>query len=442
MDNNKQHRPSPDSRPVMLYLSGSDGDRIGPALQDNFGGEFRIVSPQLNYDRERSRQIVNECVAAENPQIIVAAGERSYHAMLDDWGGEVEIVVVNPFFGWNRDDIPCWRYPNVFMLCTTLDRNYRESILPRIIDNYGDIHVVESDLFGSELNEQGMQQFFSLIETVAGYHKLAGELMTLDEYEEMVRRRPKPDDASYYRLKVWSYDGSRQVKNEFSRVIVDSLPSYRRPISCRLVEFPTKDEAVGTMHAMVDAGESEICAFIIERLAVCEVGSEPLWLEAWSYDSNGNLIQEASCSAAHAGKPGVYGKFLGHLPENVKWHQGDIVQIFHHYPGDPNTYATLGIVESAPESTEEIYKQYLFSARQSIREGRHPDEWSETTVFEGADEDEMSVLTGPYCYGWSSFDFYNTMSVLPAPKNQSGDIISELKSWLADWQDKRDGRFA
>ncbi len=72
-------------------------------------------------------------------------------------------------------------------------------------------------------------------------------------------------------------------------------------------------------------------------------------------------------------------------------------------------------------------------ARQAIRDGHQPDEWLETTAF---GDDEMSVLCGPYCSDWSTFDFYNPMSVLPAPENLPDDIISELKSWHAKWQEK------
>ncbi len=146
--------------------------------------------------------------------------------MLDYWDNEREVVVVNPYLGWNLYDIPGGQYSHIFILCTTLDQEYREMIIPRIEENYDDIRMFKSDPFGRVLNEQGQQQLFKLIETVARYHKLDDGLMTIDEYEDMVRNHPKPDAPSYYSLKVWSYEKSRQWKDKFTRVIVDSYPSY------------------------------------------------------------------------------------------------------------------------------------------------------------------------------------------------------------------------
>lgn len=416
----------------MFYLHGLFDVIMDPFANEfvkQFSDSYRVVIPELDVNIDKSISILSELIKEEHPQIIVAKGIDAYIAMLSDFEDDVDIIVVNPSLDERLDKIPLWKFGNVFALCSARDESDGKSSISVIKDKYPDIHLMESKAFGDRLNKTGFKQLCRLVRTVAKYRELFGKCMTFAEYEDMVRNRPRPLTPGYYSLKIWSYDKSWQWKDVFSRVVVDGMPSYRRRISCRQVEFKTKEEAIKTMHTIAATDKSEICAFVIERLPFSMIGSTPLWLEAWSFDPNGNLIQEASCSAAHAYKSGIYGKFLGHLPEKVKWHNGDIVQVFHHYHGDQNTYATLGVIDEVSESTEEVYNEYLFATRQVIRDGKQPAKWLESTVFNCINDDEMFIQFGPYRSDWQTFEFFNPMRVLPAPENLPEDVISELQTW-------------
>ena len=412
---------------MILYLGGNDEYTVGLELQRHFVGKFHIVPLKIDSDMDRFRMMINECIAAEHPQIIVVTGENSYLALFYDWPDELEVVVVNPFFGRSSDEIPCWRHPNVFILCTAIDKLYRESVIPRIKENCDGIRVIESHFLGSELNGQGQEQLFKLLDTVARYHELGNKLLTSQEFEDMVRNRPKPDMPGYYSLKVWSYDKSWQWKD------LNDEPGYRRPVSSRQIEFATKEEALESMLGIAASGRSDLCAFFIERLPFGIKGVKPMWLEAWSYDANGNLIQEASCSAAHQDTRGIYGKFFGHLPESLKWHRGHIVQFLNHTHFDQETYSTLGVIVDGPDETNEVYKDYLYVVRKFIRDGKHPDDWLDTTAFGGANDDEIFIQFGPYSPNWTNLDYCNTMMVLPAPEDLPDEVKAELRSWHADW---------
>lgn len=419
--------------PVMLYLGRyMDGmmDSVGVALQEYFVGKYRVVIPDhLDSDTRKSLLKVNEIIAKERPQIIVGVGADGYVAMLSDWDEDVDVIVVNPFLGKGLDEIPIWKFGNIFALCSTRGEYHGESYITTIRTNYPDLHLIETKAFGNELNKTGILNLISLIKKVDRYRGQCNNLMTYAEFEKMVRNRPKPDMPSYYRLKVYSYD----TKDGYSRETVNDNPTYRRSISHQQAQFATKDKALAAMQDIVVSVKEDICMFRLERLPFGMFDSKPFWLEAWIYDSRGNLIEEASCSGSHYRKEGIFGKFFGHLPEKIKWREGDIVQILHSYFGDISTYIILGIVAEPPKDTHEGYEGYIYAVKQWIKDGNDPREWAQKADYEGSDEDEILIQFGPYNECWSNFTFDCPMMVLPAPENLPDEVKTELQSWHADW---------
>ena len=415
-----------ENQPVMLYQQLDRDemiDSVGAALQEHFDDTYRV----LIIDTDKSLTAVNEIIARENPQIVVAHGIAGNLAIRCDRDEDTDIIVVNPTLSDELYETPMWKFDTVYALSSV---SSGESYLETIRHDFQGIRLTEIDVFSCEMNDDGIVQLIALIERVLQYRERRKKIMTFEEYDEMVRNRPTPDTPSYYSLKVWSFDKSWQWKECFSKI--GDVPCYRRPVSSRQIEFATREEAFEAMNGMVESYKSEICAFIIERLPFGIIDESPMWVEAWSYDAKGNLIQEASCSAVHQYKPGIYGKFFGHLPENRKWHNGDIVQVFNRYHGDSRTYVTLGIIDGEPDGTDEGYESYHYLVKQMIRDGKNADGWLETTEFMAVKEDEMSVVYGPLNAAWDYFDFFNPMRVLPAPDNLPEEIKAELRFWYTD----------
>ena len=417
----------------MLFLHGyMDGitDSVGAALQACFAGEYRVAVHEIaDLKVDKAMSVVNEIIAEERPQIIVGVGRDSYVAMHGDWDDDVDVIVVNPSLGKGLDEIPIWKFSNIFVLYSTRGEYHGETYIHTLRTNYPGLHLIGTKAFGKDLNKAGIQRLISLIKRVGRYRGQWIDLMTYAEFEKMVRNRPKPDMPSYYRLIVYSYD----TRTAYARETVNDAPAFRRSISCRQAQFATKNKALSAMHDFVASEKEDLCMFKLERLPFGVFESKPFWLEAWTYDSNGNLLQEASCSGAHYRKAGIFGKFFGHLPEKIKWHEGDIVQILHSYFGDIKTYVALGIVAEPPKDTHEGYDNYIYAAKQWIKEGNNPKKWEKMVDYEGSDEDEMFIQFGPYNEDWSNFTFDSPMMVLPAPENLPDEVKAELRSWHADW---------
>ncbi len=426
-----------DFLPVMFYLHGYLDVMMDPFAKqfvEQFAGRYRIVVPELDIDLERSVAILNELIEKEQPQMIVARGTDAYNAMRADWGEDVDVIAVNPFPGEGLDEIPLWKFGNIFALCSARNGLYGDSYITTLREKYPDIHLTESKAFGNNLNKVGFKQLCRLVRSVAEYRKLCGEHMSLAEFENMVRNRPTPDMPSYYRLQVWSYDNG----TTFSEEIVNDTPTYRLQVNCRQAEFPSKEEALEAMSQIAVSGEENVCMFTLERLPFGVFDEEPFWLEAWTFDPAGNLIQEAPCSASHYHKAGIFGKFLGHLPEKIKCHKGDIVQIVHKYFGDYKTYMTLGIVIDTPKEVSECFETYINARETWIKDGNKPKDWTEIKAYAGSDDDEMFIQFGPYDEDWRNFTFNSTMMVVQAPENLPDGIKTKLQAWREDWLEHKD----
>ena len=279
----------------------------------------------------------------KNIPVILYLGDRC------DRDEDTDIIVVNPTLSDELYETPMWKFDTVYALCSV---SSWESYLETIRHDFQGIRLTETDVFNCEKNDD-IVQLIALIERVLQYRECRKTIMTFEEYEEMVRNRPTPDTQSYYSLKIWSFDKSRQWKECFSKI--GDVPCYRRPVSSRQIEFATREEALEAMNGMVDSYKSEICAFV-----------------------------------------------------------------------------TLGIVDGVPDKTNEGYENYLYLAKQMIRDGKNVDDWLETTEFMGINEDEMSVVYGPLNAAWDNFDFFNPMRVLPAPDNLPEEIKAELRFWYTD----------
>lgn len=420
-----------DRLPVMLYLHGpEDGrkDAIASALQKHFSGRYRIVAPLLDRDPGLSLSLINKLIREESPRLIIGWASGGNLAIRCDRDDGIDVVVVNPLIDESLDDVPVCNYCNVFALCSTKDDVSGDSHLRAFSHDYTSVRVTATDAFGYQIDDAGKKQLFSLIEKVIEYQRLEKGMMNYEEFEDMVRQRPSPDTPGYYSLKVWTYDN-----DTFSREDVNGQITYRCPLSVRQAEFSTKEEAVAAMQDIIASSAEKVCMFRLSRLPFGRFDETPFWLEAWTFDAAGRIIQESPYSATHYNESGIDGKFFGYLPEKIRWRKGQIVSILHSYFQDSRYYATLAIVVDTPKDTAEGYEDYIYATQQWIRDGNSPATWLEMTGYPGSDDDEMFLQFGPYTEDCINFTFDNPLVVFPAPADLTGDVKAELRSWYDDY---------
>ena len=181
--------------PVILYLGDNKDNSVGVALQRHFGNRFNMYI----CDGELSLPVVNDIVGKQQPQIIVGQGIAGNLAIRCDRDEDTDIIVVNPSLSDELYETPMWKFDTVYALCSV---SSGESYLETIRHDFQGIRLTETDVFNCEMNDDGIVQLIALIERVLQYRERRKKIMTLEEYEEMVRNRPTPDTPSYYSLKV------------------------------------------------------------------------------------------------------------------------------------------------------------------------------------------------------------------------------------------------
>ncbi len=260
---------------------------------------------------------------------------------------------------------------------------------------------------------------------------------SLSEFEEMVLNRQVPDMPGYYRLTVWRYCSS--CEGDFRFKLEDS--TYRVPV-CepswmgRLPEtgiFTTMDDAIGAMKRL--AGQPDILSFEIEKFPYGDITDHHFSIDSLQYDSEGRFVQRASCSAYHYEKPGIYGKFFGHFPDQMPYKIGDIVTVIISEPMKNMKYAVLGVVAMHPKTIKDGYSEYKSALKAWVKAGNTPETWLDTNKYSGSDEDEYFIQIGAMDKYMQKFTFINPMSVMPAPTNLPEKVKADLMKWYGEYLD-------
>ena len=492
---NEINNETNDILPVMMYLhgfmSGANGAKQRQ-LQRQFKGRYRVVAPELDADPDNSLAIINREIEREQPEIIIGTSLGGFMALECD-SGNADVVIVNPCL-YPRRQLSQWAGEEHTYFCKRLDGVQTYTLTQETLDKYerydavgsvkdktgyvsalcstaddllGDSHVkaldgliagdynMVVDDFGHQCKDAGMGHLYELLERVISRRERVGNTpRSLRAFEKMVRERPVSDMPGYYRLTVRSYrpDPRRRV-----REYVNSLAGGAscEPIMLRerkhhddhyfylpgcsynacifhpeYADYSSLEEAREAMGQLV--GKRNILTFEIRHQPFGQLSSTGTWIEAWMYDARGSLIQKSSCSELHEKKPGLYGKFFGHFPEELPYRKGDIVIVLNRSEilrGAPYRKAVLGVVAEEPCSISDGYKDFRTMIKKRARKGFPINEWSEETDYRGHSDDDYMILTGAFDGDFKNVSFLHPMDILPVRFPLLPEVTEHLEMW-------------
>lgn len=424
------------------FMSGANGAKQRQ-LQKRYEGRYKVIAPELTANPDESLSIINEIIDKENPEIIIGTSLGGWMAIECIVDGDADIILVNPCLT-PQTQISRWLNEEQKYFCKRLDGVQTYTLTQEILDLYdkynafdsiefskyhisalcstadellGDSHCkalrnvlpdgysMEVDDFGHQCRDAGMTHLFELIDKVIARRQLIAEsTVSFEEFKDMIRNRPIPDTPGCYRLTIICANGKTEQQ----------------------ALYPTLEDAYGTMRGIVKDGDS-LC-FIIEHLGYGQISSTPFPVRAWMYDSDGNLMQQQSYSAFHYHQPGIYGKFFGHLRDELPYHNGDIVAI-----RNPEKGRLLSIVVGEPWDITHGYEEYCSTVSRCIRKGKSASDWVNEQNFSGSDDDEYFLQHGPYDEMMRNFTFAHPMQIIPAPSDISIEEKNSLMQWYADY---------
>lgn len=196
-----------DVLPVMMYIhgfrSGAKGSKCGQ-LQEHFAGRYRVISPEVDADPEKSLVKLNGIIAKEKPEIIVGTSLGGWMALMCE-SGDARLVVVNPcthpyqtLSRWIGEELPyfCERLDGVqtytlgqevldkykdfdidrvvksnssriWALCSTADELIGDIHIKTLIPLLPTDHLVIVDDFGHRCSGPGMTHLFGVLDNLA-----------------------------------------------------------------------------------------------------------------------------------------------------------------------------------------------------------------------------------------------------------------------------------
>ena len=123
--------------PVMMYvhgfLSGSNGSKQ-KQLQDHFEGRYRVITPELDADPDKSLAILNEIIEKEKPEIIIGTSLGGWMTLMCD-SHDAKLVIVNPS---TEPEVTLGRWLNLPQqyFCERLDGVQTYTLTQEVLDKY------------------------------------------------------------------------------------------------------------------------------------------------------------------------------------------------------------------------------------------------------------------------------------------------------------------
>lgn len=429
----------------MMYLhgfmSGANGAKQRQ-LQRRYKGRYRVIAPELTANPIESLEIINDLIEDEKPEIIIGSSLGGWMA-IECNSGNADVIVINPSLR-PQNSISRWRDQEQTYFCKRLDGVQTYTLTQDVLDLYkgydaistakyrrlnisalcssadellGDSHytVVREFLpkgyckvvndFGHQCRDAGMTHLYELIEKVIARRKqITDNMMTFEEFKEMVRKRPTPATPGCYRLTMLRTDNAR-VESGY---------------------YATKEDAEAEMRTRA-CGDKEL-TFKIDRIGFGQMAPVQFPVEEWLYDCTGHLLEQAACSAYHYQQPGIYGKFFGHLSPRRPFMANEYVTV-----RNLQGQSVLGVVVSEGLSLEYGYSNYQWALDAWVREGNQPEEWLNTTLFPGSDEDEYFVQFGPFTELMENFAFFHPMNMTPVQRILTDEETADLNRWHQDY---------
>jgi hypothetical protein len=197
--------------------------------------------------------------------------------------------------------------------------------------------------------------------------------MTLEEYKSLVKNRPEPDTPGFYGLGVLNSYSFEAQKGKYSTDVINaSTKECRKGVAsykvwryassyCTLEYYATFEEAYQAMHTFKERARTPfvITGYVISRFGFGPSKSNSKSVSYRTYDAQCREICHSVHSLYHEGTPGIYGKFLGRFPEDIRFNPGDIVEVPVKHWSDNFKGHALGIVVKSPMTVEQMYRPYF-----------------------------------------------------------------------------------
>lgn len=267
--------------------------------------------------------------------------------------------------------------------------------------------------------------------------------ITFKDYEYFVRNKPVPETPGFYklwRLKCLDTEYIRhevEYQDDSGGKAIGAM--WRFPIQplneMEFEYYPTFEDAYESMRqpskidseiVYRDPKINYIFGYWISRLGFGPHGTKDFFIDYWHYDRLGKEYDRASCSSYHWNTPGIYGKYLGRLPEQIPFKNGDLVEIDVSDRG--NEYSVLGVVIGIPRTIEEVWNTICDDVNK-LNCDNPIETYFDAPDKSGVDDEEYFILYGPYEDLMRFSTFRHPSEVRPP----SFDIPEEAKKTLGKY---------
>lgn len=263
------------------------------------------------------------------------------------------------------------------------------------------------------------------------------------DFEDFVRNRPVPDTPGFYKLVRFTCDATGYMRREVKGI---ELPGYETVRGVKWVfpvgrfsemdyeYYPTLEDAQKAISA---SSTKRVFGYQISRLGFGSQGRNDYFVQYWSYDGSGRLFDRSSCSSYHWNTPGITGKFLGRLPEQIAFREGDLVEICVSSQEEPGrVFATLGIVLARPRSVKDVWEVIGREINSNLRKGISVEKTFEEPDHDGVDGEEYFILYGPVDESLSFASFRHPIEVRPPSFPVSREAYETLIKYYNDYQNR------
>lgn len=249
--------------------------------------------------------------------------------------------------------------------------------------------------------------------------------MNRETFFKYAHERPEPPEPSVYNLQIFYYCDNEEGYHQNTENGQWEYKIY----SALWRTYTTKEKALEALHDYLNkkhySGEI-IHSAMIWRTAVDIPVSQHIdgHLGKWLYDSNGNLIEQSVCDGFHMqDEDHLYGKYLGRTESEIRFQEGDIVEI---HPGDTGQ-VYLAIINGLPRTIEEMWEmhqrreQALGPRIKKFSIDLFADIMADFYFIAGNPEDEFDPDISP-CY------------IMKPTFEPPEEAIRELKEWYDAWK--------
>lgn len=193
--------------------------------------------------------------------------------------------------------------------------------------------------------------------------------MTFEEFKQLAANPPRKDEPTVFRIRAYlvdidAVDEKSGITEDEQRTLSDEELERRR------IYYPTLElnryhefyaqnltDAETIIKEQADALPKQnyiVYCFVVDELPFGE-NSFADYVSSRTYDADGTLLDMSLCSTFFNDERDDYRHFRGRTPEQLRFHEGDIVEVF----SSNLKQVELAIVASVPFSVERCYRYAL-----------------------------------------------------------------------------------